>query len=195
MVLNPSLSPSDFFSLTVPVLRGKTWKDRHLLPDVSGLFPEKSFGEIGLGWHEEGITIGGHVHKALDDPDKDFLEVFFDTRDLKTAGFPTKFCHHFLIVPQDGGSREVTRFRTEDAHPLCDSCELDVTFHTTSSSYTIQAFIPAHCLYGYDPHSFKRMGFTYKLHRKMKEPQHFSVSSNYYGIDQQPSLWSSLKLV
>jgi hypothetical protein len=195
MVLNPSLSPSDFFSLSVPILRGKTWRGDHFLPDVSGLFPEKKFADVGFGWHEEGITVGADVRKPLEDPDKDFLELFFDTRDLKTAGFSTKFCHHFIVVPQNGSSREVTRFRTEDAHSLCDSEELEVAFHADSSHYTIQIFIPAHCLHGYDPFSFKKMGFTYKLNRNKGEAQHFSVSSHYYGIDQQPSLWASLKLI
>lgn len=195
MIPNISLSPSEFFSLCVPILRGKGWKGAHLLPSTSDLFPEKSFGEVGIGWHEEGITVGALVHKPLEDPDGDFLEMFLDTRDLKTAGFPTRFCHHFLIVPQVGGSREVTRFRTEDTHSLCDSEELDVSFHTERTSYHIQAFIPAHCLHGYDPHSFDRLGFTYRLNRHKGEPQHFSVSSSFYAIDQQPSLWASLKLL
>lgn len=194
MVFNLSLSPIEFFSFSVPIFRGKDWKNKFLLPETSDLFPEKNFGEIGIAWHEEGITIGAFVHKALEDPDVDFLEIFLDTRDLKTAGFSTRFCHHFYIVPQEGSSREVTRFRTEDAHSLCDSKDLEVTFQDARNSYTIAVFIPAHCLHGYDPHSFNRLGFTYRLNRYKGESQHFVVSSHYYQIDQQPSLWASLKL-
>lgn len=194
MVFNPALSPSDFFSLSVEIQKGKTWKGAHILPDTSELFPEQKFGEVGIAWHEEGITVGALVQKKLEDPDSDFLELFFDTRDLKTAGFTTKFCHHFIVVPQDGGTREATRFRTEDSHPLCDSADLETSFHADRSSYSIQVFIPAHCLHGFDPHSFDRLGFTYRLNRLKGEAQHFAVSTQFYAIDQHPSLWATLKL-
>ena len=195
MAFDFSLSPSEFFSLSVPILRGKDWKKKYLLPETADLFPEKSFGEVGMSWHEEGMTIGALVKHSVEDPEKDTLELFFDTRDLKKAGFSTRFCHHFLISPQEGGSREMTRFRTEDAHPLCESSDLEVTFTLERSCYSIQVFIPAHCLHGYDPHAFDRLGFTYRLNRYRGEPQHFAVSSQHYSIDQQPSLWASLKLI
>jgi hypothetical protein len=50
-------------------------------------------------------------------------------------------------------------------------------------------------LYGYDPKQFDRVGFTYRINRHGGNPQHFAVVSKDYQIDQQPSLWGSIKLI
>lgn len=64
-----------------------------------------------------------------------------------------------------------------------------------TSSYTLNIFIPNHCLYGYDPAQFGRLGFTYRVNQSEGFAQHFSVVSEDYQIDQQPSLWGTLRLV
>jgi hypothetical protein len=63
------------------------------------------------------------------------------------------------------------------------------------NQYQMKIFIPTECLYGYDPKQFDRLGLTYRMNRHQGEPQHFAVVSPDYQIDQQPSLWGSLKLV
>jgi hypothetical protein len=121
-----------------------------------------------------------------------------DTRDVKTAGFNTRFCHHFFFLsePVEGlVAGEITRFRTEDTHELCDPQDLKVISSRKKNSYTMNLFIPGSCLYGYDPDQFNRLGFTYRLNRAHGFPQHFSVVSEDYQIEQQPSLWSSLRLI
>lgn len=195
MVFNLSLSPSDFFSLSVEIPHGKFAKKVGALPDTSDLFPEESFGEISLAWHLEGMSVFASVNKKLESPEEDYLELFFDTRDLKTAGFTTRFSHHFLLYPQESASREATHFRTEDIHPLCDSSDLEVSFRIEKDSYQLEAFIPAHCLHGYDPIAFDRLGFNYRLNRAKGEPQHFALSSKFFTIEQHPSLWATLKLI
>ncbi len=194
MVFDLSLSPSDFFSLTVEIAHGKLAKKVAPLPDTSELFPEESFGEVSLAWHMEGISVFASVNKKLENPDEDCLELFFDTRDLKTAGFTTRFSHHFILYPREGASREVTHFRTEDTHPLCDSSDLEVSFREEKKSYQLEGFIPAHCLHGYDPLTFDRLGFNYRLNRVKGEPQHFALSSKFFALEQHPSLWATLKL-
>lgn len=191
-VFNFSLAPSDCFSLTVPIAKGKDWEKAPRLPSMSEWFCEESFAEVGVAWHPEGISVGAIIDHPLEDPEKDFLELFFDTRDLKTAGLNTRFCHHFLIIPQAGASREVTRFRTEDTHPLCDPNELEVTLEASRGCYSLAAWIPASCLHGYDPQTFARSGFTYQVNRHKGPPQHLAVSSRDYAIDQHPSLWATL---
>ena len=121
-----------------------------------------------------------------------------DTRDLKSAGFNTRFCHHFYFLAQavEGQQAgEITHFRTEDRHPLCDSQALECQIKSSSKDYILQIFIPSQCLYGYDPKQFDRLGFTYRINRVGGHPQHFTVVSEEYQIDQQPSLWGSLRLV
>lgn len=193
------LLPVDFFEMGLDITLNKKLD----LPDTSDLLGEASFGDLTLLLKQDGIHIQATVKKPFEEcfyPDYekgDCLELFFDTRDLKTAGFMTRFCHHFLILPvevQGITSREVTQFRTEDTHPLCDPADLEVQPDFSSSRYQLNIFIPAHCLHGYDPLSFKRLGFTYRLNRFQGEPQHFSVSSRNFNIVQHPSLWASLQI-
>ena len=84
---------------------------------------------------EEGIELQVVVNQPVQEcfyPDVsrgDGIELFFDTRDVKTSGYNTRFCHHFFFLPEavDGHQAgELTRFRTEDVHDLCDPNELKI---------------------------------------------------------------------
>ncbi len=203
------IEPVHFFRLNVDLKQGKKASPKllskgYLLPDTSDLTAEEPFGEVGVAWHQEGLHIHLHAAKKFEEAsypkytEGDALELFIDTRDLKEAGFPTRFCHHFLILPQEvQGIRalELTRFRTEDSHPLCDPGKIEVSFHAGSRDYFLDIFLPAEILHGYDPLSFDRLGLTYTLHRYKGPPQNFSVCSNYVTIAQNPSLWASCRLV
>jgi hypothetical protein len=210
----PPLTPVNFFQIaadckhlpggeTFPLLNKNNYK-KYLLPDTSALCGENPFAEVALGWNQEGIegyvrideTFTQAFYPAVERGDS--VEVFIDTRDVKTATFNTRFCHHFFFFAEGvegkfGG--EITHFRTEDVHPLCDPKDLKVKSHCQAGTYAINFFIPSHCLVGYDPAQFKRMGFSYRINRSQGLPQHFSVVTDDYQIDQQPSLWASIKLV
>jgi|688.fasta_scaffold20110_7 hypothetical protein len=205
------LTPINFFQIHVdcfqsgifPSLQGSVLR-KHLLPDLSSLCSDYPFAKVALGWNRQGIEAHVQVsqpYQRSSFPDLtrgDSVELFFDTRDVKTAVFNTKFCHHFYFLPEaiEGNiAGEMTRFRTEDRHELCDSRELIVKSSLKSSSYSMQIFIPSNCLYGYEPDQFDRLGFAYRINRPQSAPQHFTVVSQEYQIDQQPSLWGSLKLV
>lgn len=206
-----ALTPVNFFQLNVdchqvgeafPRLQAPP--KQYYLPDLSDLCSEPTFGKVAMGWNKEGLEFlleSGKPVRHCYYPDVargDSLELFIDTRDVKTAGFNTRFCHHFFFLPEaiEGHiAGETTRFRTEDVHELCDPKELRVKAQIKANSYTLNIFIPAQCLYGYDPEQFGRIGFTYRINRPDGPSQHFSVVTEDYQIDQQPSLWSSVNLV
>lgn len=208
---NPiSLTPVNFFQLGFdclyfdPKSKSPLQNSRkHLLPDTSALCSEDNFAKVWLGWHNEGLEAFVSVSQPIQKcsfPDftaGDSVELFFDTRDVKTSGFNTRFCHHFFFLPEavDGRiSGEATRFRTEDTHDLCDPNELRVKPQKKGQGYSLQIFIPSQCLYGYDPEQFDRMGFAYRINRPDGSPQHFSVVTEDFQVEQQPSLWSSARL-
>jgi hypothetical protein len=175
----------------------------YLLPDTSALCEEEHFADVALGWSTEKLEIMVNVKEAFQEayyPEVtkgDSIELFFDTRDVKTSGFNTRFCHHFFFLPESVEGQiagEITRFRTEDVHELCDANELKVKCEFKSQSYQMHITIPSHCLNGYDPEQFDRLGFTYRINRAGGSPQHFSATTEDYQIEQQPSLWSSLRL-
>ncbi len=206
------LTPINFFQIQTDCLHLKTEFSKlppaefrkYLLPDLTPLCSENPFAEVAVGWNQEGfqafVTVSQpYRHCFYPDVTRgDSVELFIDTRDVKTSGFNTRFCHHFFFLPEaiEGHyAGEITRFRTEDTHELCDAKELKIKTKLKNSTYSMQIFIPNQCLHGYDPEQFDRLGFAYRINRPDGPPQHFSVVTNDYQIEQQPSLWSSMRLL
>ena len=202
----PSLSPVQFFGVTADCLsvRGKFKPEKeYLLPDTSDLLGETCFASVYAGWNLEKMVFYFSVavpFQKVGDGDfrrGDSIELFIDTRDMKTKSAVSRFCHHFVFFPvlvQNFYGREVTRFRNEDTHTLCHPEDLVVKPHIEEDSYGISLEIPAHCLHGYDPLSCSRVGFTYRINRAGGAPQHFAVSSEEYTIEQHPATWGTLNL-
>ncbi len=205
------LEPVHFFAFQLDCRYAKSGKlDKgHFLPDLSAFHDGSPFAKVALGWHEKGIYVQVHVEGAFDHPDfpkfaeGDSMELFFDTRDVKTTGFTTRFCHHFFFLPdpvqtsggEDVHAREITRFRAEGVHPLCEPSLLEITAIKEKRKRILQIFIPSECLHGYDPVQFDRLGFSYRINRVNGSKQHFSASGTDFSIESQPALWASLKLV
>lgn len=207
------MTPVHFFAFGVDCLyskgqKGSALAKQYLMPDLSSFHEDKPFADVALAWNEKGIYATVFVKKELSDvrfPDfqqGDAVELFFDTRDVKTSGFNTRFCHHFYFLPEsievDGNihqAGEITRFRTEDRHELADPSLLFIKCEKEKRGYRLHLMIPADCLHGYDPLQFDRLGFTYRIHRAGGAPQFFSASSEDFSIEQQPSLWASLRIV
>lgn len=179
------------------------------LPDVSSLHESPSFSTLALAWSEKGIYVTLRVRYPLREvffPDfrqGDSLELFFDTRDVKTSGFNTRFCSHFFFLPEpyegeDGRiiqAGEVTRFRGEERHELADEKLLFVACGKEKRSYVMHLFIPKEALFGYEPEEFNRLGFTYRVNRHLGAPQFFSASDENFAFENHSSLWASLKLI
>ena len=204
-----SLNPVQFFALSCDC-HYLSKKDQipsltsYAVPSTHRLTQEEIFAKVAMGWHEEGIAVHIQINQPASESvyplieQGDSVELFFDTRDLKSAGFNTRFCHHFFFLPQavEGILKgEKTHFRTEDRHALCDAQALYCQTQLRKNDYSMKIFIPTQCLYGYDPKQFDRLGFTYRINRDEGDPQHFAVVSKDYQIDQQPSLWGSIHLV
>ncbi len=182
---------------------GKKYAD-FLVPDSSPLSGEDNFAEVAMGWHEEGIILFIKVQspfEAVSYPDVtegDSVELFFDTRDVKTSGFNTRFCHRFFFLPEAINGHlagEITRFRSEEKHPLCDPTLLKNETVMKKDGYEMNIFIPSECLSGYDPGQFDRIGFSYRINRAGESPQHLSALTEEFRIEEQPSLWASFRLV
>lgn len=204
------LDPISFFAFQMDchaVINGKLEKS-HLLPALAALSGSYSFAELFLGWDKNGLYCKAKIEGAFEQPNlsnllsSDSIELFFDTRDIKTSGFTTRFCHHFFFLPvavEHQGewlqAAEITRFRTEDRHELCDPSLLQVETIQNRKETLVNIFIPSATLHGYDPLQFHRLGFTYRINRKNGLRQNFSANSDNFSIESQPSLWSSLNLI
>lgn len=201
----PSLLPLHFFDLSFEAAylkEGSRLSKAHILP-TTGSYLEEDEAKVFFGWNEKGVYLRFTVFEEPKDvfyPEfrkGDSIELFFDTRNIKSLGYVTKFCHHFVLFPLkvDGYHiKEVTRFRNDDAHFLADPKYFQVDAAVEKKSYTIDLFIPSSSLHGYDISKFNKLGFTYRINRLAKEPCHFSVSSKEFVIERHPFFWSSLLL-
>ena len=203
----PALSPVQFFGLSSDCLYLKhalTSDKTFLLPSTSDLLSEDYFADVYTSWNVDKLCffiVSKVPFQNAGDGDfrrGDSVELFIDTRDLKTKGVVSRFCHHFVFFPvqvQNFYGREITRFRGEDIHRLCHPEDLQATPDLDDDSYRLSIEIPSACLHGYDPLSFPRIGFTYRINRTGAPPQHFAVSSEEYTIEQHPATWGTLKLI
>lgn len=203
----PALTPAQFFGISSNCLYSKHSlkpNKAFILPETADLLGEEAFADVFASWDVDKISFYIQSHISFQSPgDGDFrngdsIELFIDTRDLKTKGVVSRFCHHFVFFPvlvQNFYGREVTRFRGEDIHRLCHPEDLQVIPQVDSNSYAVSIEIPSSCLHGYDPLSFPRLGFTYRINRTGGLPQHFAVSSEEFVIEQHPATWGTLKLV
>ncbi len=193
------LPPLNFFQFTMEIAEGKVVK----LPDLTPFLDEESFAKFSISWTKSGLNFHLEVDKPLEEvffPEVlrgDSLEIFLDTRDMKSAKSIHRFCHHFVFLPEEiEGIRasEVTRFRAEESRPHADPNKLHVKTTLKKKSYIMEIEIEKEALYGFEPNTFDRLGFTFRLNRLGGDPQHFSVSSKAFNIEQNPNLWGSITL-
>lgn len=200
---NP-IEPIHFFSLGADLRHYKEQLGKkHLLPSLDSFYEEPPFAEVAMGWNEEGICVTvAASHAPIIKSDwraGDAVELFFDTRDIKNSNLVHKFCHHFYFLPvlQQGENiveaGEITRFHGEEGHTLADPKKFRL-FCERKKGYKLSIFIPAEQLFGYDPLTFDRLGFTYRINRSKGGAQYFSLSQEEFTIEKHPSLWASLKL-
>lgn len=205
----PSCPPASFFQMSFDIeqLKGSSevpFKKPYLLPHLDDLLDEDPFAQVAIAYHSKGLYISIKVDKPFEEAHYpkielgDAVEIFIDTRNLKSVGSLHKFCHHFVAFakPIDNHSFfEVTRLRMEDSHPLCDPSLLHCDVEFRKKDYTMHLFIEADALFGYDPVECKKLGFSYIIHGKNYRPQHLQFSSEQYLIHKYPASWACLNLI
>ena len=198
----PALNPVTFFKVTCAIAQGEVapLKKPYLLQDMSDILNENPFADVAMAWNAKGLLFTVKVHQAFKEsffPNikrGDSIELFIDTRNLKSAGSVTRFCHHFVFFPKETDecvASEITRMRADDSRPLADPQDLYVSTDFTKRSYTTEITISRDALYGYDPDQFKQLGLTYRINRAGGYPQHFALSSHEYALEKHPALWAT----
>lgn len=188
-----SINPLNFFSFEIDCYRYlNAFTSQHTLPDLSLISETSLLANISLGWSSAGLHFQIEGNQAYE------MFICIDTRNQKSTGFPTRYCHTFQLSLQPGEEpevKEVTKFRSEDRHDLCFSEDLLLKYTTKKNGSKIELHIPSNCLYGYDPQEISKMGFTYHIEDSKGNAQDFSVTSSLFHVDQVPSQWSTLKFI
>ncbi|MEM7174880.1 MAG: hypothetical protein AAF443_02985 [Chlamydiota bacterium] len=199
------LSPAMFFDCTFTVKRRKSrrYMRSSLVPNLSKLLGEEHFADLGFYWSDQGFHIDLLVRKPLTHvafPNfrrGDSLEFLINTRELTKVSVVTRFCHHFVFLPEEIENiqaHEVTRFRADDTHDLADPKLFIVKVTPSRLEYRMEIEIPNAALYGYDPETVTAIGFAYRVNRADGEPQHLPLSSRFFNLEKHPDLWATAHL-
>ncbi len=198
--------PEYFFSFEAKCYKHsqkEKFSSRYLLPSFGKLlWNEEPFADVFVAWEEEGLHFQCDVQSPLSSvvyPEYekgDAVELFIDTKNLKNVRVPHRFCHHFYFLPEtiEGSeqAQEITRFRAEDARPLCSPENIQMKVQKKPHGYVMDIFLLKEALTGFEPLETRGCGFAYRILRTGKSPQHFTLSSCHCKIERHPYLWATL---
>lgn len=178
-------------------------RDDFLLPPLGKLWNEEIFAKAYMAWSETALYFTFVVESSpwqVFYPQVsrgDSIELFVDTKNLKSARLATRFCHHFFFLPEriEGlVTGEITHFRTEDTHPLCNPDDIEYKVTHTKKGYRADFVLTERCLVGFQPTEGACIGLSYRVNRFNGSPQHFAPSSLRLPLDQCPYLWPEVRL-
>lgn len=194
------LSPASFFSFSLSLKKKGAYQP---LPDITSLTCEDEFAKVMFKFDESSLSFLFEVNTPFQEvffpkvERGDGIELFLDTRDMKSAKTITKFCHHFVFLPaaiDDIQGCEVTKFRTDDAHEYPEEEKLRPSVAFTKKGYTLEVHLSKETLFGYDPLEFPRIGCAYRIHRAGGSSQHFGPPSSEFSLESSPHIWPSIHL-
>ena len=181
------------------------WSDEFLIPPICKLDGEEPFAPVYIAWNDNGLYVACRVtdkESTLRCDPKEFwkgdnLRLCTDMRDARDIKRGTRFCQQFYFLPAGGGagrkepvagSARLQRAR-EHAPPVPPG-RIEVAAHATRTGYTLEAHIPADCLYGFDPAAHRRIGLYYILEDADHGQQYLTIGDDlYWWID--PSTWAT----
>lgn len=180
-----------------------------VVDNFAALDDKSNFADVRVAWNEFGLGFRVEV-KGKDKPVQadaerprasDGVTFWIDTRDARTSHRASRYCHQFHLLPAGGGvdgdqavfSQSKIHRALNDA-PLCPASAVPFRGRLTRSGYSVEVFLPAAVLHGYDPEHSRRLGFFYAVHDLELGEQTLGVDTAFpYAED--PSLWSVLELM
>jgi hypothetical protein len=184
------------------------WPQSSRLPDLTTLHGQLAFGEVRAGWAPEGLAfavradVGHVVHVDREHPFRsDGIEVWIDTRDSRDARKPTRFCHHFLVLPGGAGLggrtcavRELNPGGVKRPEDMADVRRIHAAARPTGQGYALECFLPAEVLVGYTPQEAVSIGLAYRLRSPVCGLQDLAWGEGF-PLWRNPSLWLSARLL
>jgi hypothetical protein len=160
-----------------------------------------------MGWNARGLGIAvraegvADAQYAVGRPEGFATAQFWiDTRDTRNVSRATKFCHRFVanlkVVSRKTVEVEVVQrpiARAIADPPMSRPGDVSARVDAGRTEWTLELFIPAKALNGYDPENTRRLGFAYQISDHLREDQFFGVGREF-PVGENPSLWSVLEL-
>jgi hypothetical protein len=179
------------------------------LPDLSTLDQgQTSWAKVGIAWNPNGIGISVRANAAKVDrliasqtAGLAHVHIWIDTRDTRNVSRATRFCHRFgaRVTLGRGKSLEVEVAQRPIARAIADApmSRPDVFSAVAERSrdgWSLDWFIPAEALHGFDPETNRRLGFAYQISDYQRDDQ-FLAAGREFPVGENPSLWSTLELL
>lgn len=178
------------------------------LPDLGELEDRLRFGEIRVAWNEHGLGIQAHVTgkstplscDARHPVESDGLQVWIDTRNMQSVHRASRFCHHFCLLASGAGEGDkqpaavqLPIARARENAPVSEPDDVPVAARRSKDGYTLEAWLPAAVLHGFDTEANPRLGFFYCL-RDAELGEQFLTVGREFPFAYDPSLWVTLEL-
>lgn len=168
----------------------------------------RNFADVSLAWNEGGLGLQVDV-KGKDKPlsgdaarprGSDGVTLWIDTRDARAGHRASRTCHQFHFLATGGGEErdepvvvQTKIHRALDDAPLANAADIPLRVRTRATGYTLEAFLPATVLQGFDPEQYPKLGFFYAVRDDELGEQLLSISPEF-PFWEDPSLWSVLEL-
>ncbi len=165
--------------------------------------------DLRIVWNTSGLGIscvvtGKQRRPVAAHPERpaegDCLQVWIDTRNTQTIHRANRFCHQFCLLPA-GDSKSAERPRVyqlpiaragEDA-PLHEPDSFRIWSEISSSGYSMEAWLPATALHGFDVEVCSQLGF-YCVLRDSELGEHSLTVGTEFPVATDPSMWQTLDL-
>ena len=214
-----TLLPHRFlFRYRFPVARrdGLPWQARKLLgltaddrlTDLALLDGAPAFADLRIAWNPHGIGFSVDVSGKNQPPQcrlekpaqSDGLQLWIDTRDTQTIHRASRFCHWFCLAPCGDGPEgtqpigmQLPLPRARENAPICEPEAILLSSELRNDGYSLEAWLPAEILNGFEPQSQPRIGFNFVVSDAELGIQSLAVREDF-PCASDPSLWSTLEL-
>jgi len=184
------------------------WPEQALQPDLTGLHDQTAFARVWCGWSIDGLALAFDVrgpHTLRIEPDRPFrsdgVEIWCDTRDSRTARKPTRFCHHFVVLPggRGQGGRLPVALELNPGGVKKPGDMADLTLIRSAArirpgeGYALEILLAREVLSGYAPLESASVGLGYRVRSTALGLQDLAFGERF-PIWRNPSLWRSATL-
>jgi hypothetical protein len=178
------------------------------LPSGARLEGREPWAEVRAGWNPRGLGVAVRAEGVDDaqlaaDRPEGFadVQIWVDTRDTRDVSRATRFCHRFVVqlrVRESPRKLDVQVAQRPIARALADAPMsrpglIETRTELSRAGWTLELFLPAQVLHGFDPDTNRRLGFAYQVADHTRDDQFLSVGRDF-PIGENPSLWATLEL-
>ncbi|MCA8986832.1 MAG: hypothetical protein KDA78_04290 [Planctomycetaceae bacterium] len=179
------------------------------LPDLFIRSLEEPAGQSVLAcWSEQGLGIQFQLEAPAPADSAglkkasvlDRIQLFIDTRDLKSNHRLTRFCAVFEIVPPNRflgkQNAKISLNESSHHHQQLETGTIEIPFASSlnKQGYLLSIFIPREVLTGFSPAEVPSLGFYYLWNDCQLGMISFGPRPEF-PVASDPSLWPSLKLI